>query len=94
MTEIRAELALDEDLAKHVPFNVTARGQSQTDKHKNLYAYREPDADTTAFLEENGEAWFHNPQEFWNGPIARPLDSLTPQVQILCRFLQAGRSDV
>lgn len=94
LREIRSELAADENLAKQVPFNITARGQNENGRYKSLCNYREPDTGTTLLLRENHERWSYNPQEFWDGPQASSLESLPPQAQIVYRFLHTDRSDV
>lgn len=89
-------LAADAVIAKAIPFSVSRKGARRAQLHQAILSYRRPDFETCQTLAHYHKDWLSVPQRFWDG---RETDTfqfqhLSPEAQIVGRYLNLRRSDV
>src|SRR4051812_33124143 len=85
-------LSNDPDLAKLVPYRITAKGALDRARVAKVMKSTVCE-DTITVLRANHQQWMEDPAAFWKGPSPCPADSPDPQVQIVGRILQTIPDD-
>ncbi|KIW36064.1 uncharacterized protein PV06_11644 [Exophiala oligosperma] len=87
-------LGSDNKIAKAVPFKVTPKGAKQDRQYQAILRYTGPDIETRLTLEQNHEHWLAHPQYFWEPVNHTAFGGLSPEAQIVSRYVSLRRSDV
>lgn len=82
-----------DELSEMIPYQVTKKGQKQSDTYNKLLSYKGPDQRTIQLLERETGSWLKDPASFWDRPSQSSLDHMDPQAQIVGRFLYAQIDD-